>query len=154
MTIRSYTAGHNISQTGGKATYIGSNSAELVATEEQVSDGAKTSVDLSDKLTVSDLDSTPNLEVGFREHLTGVFLSVTNRSGEFDTQTSIPVNLKASEVGAGSNLGQNLEVARVTVENRDGVGTFVTLTDTSGVLERPFLVTPDGKLQSFLQEGF
>lgn len=154
MTINSgFTFGHKIAQQGSSTTYIGSTNTEGLAIGQQVSDSAKTSVDVSDKLVISDLDSTPNLEIGFRQFAGSPHLSVTNRSGEFETSTSIPMNLQPSEMENASDLAWGFNVNRVSVENRDGVGTFVSLADTSGIGERAFLVTPDGKLQAFLREA-
>ena len=153
MTIpKSYTNGHCVLQGGRSAVYVGSTTSEGLAIGQSVSDKVKTRVDQGDRLVVSDLDTTPNLEVGFRQLPAGSHLTVTNRKGEFETSTYIPLSLDASEADKGVDLASGLEVKKVTVQPQD-FGTYISLADTSGVGERGFLLTPDGKLQEFLREA-
>ena len=150
---RSFTIGHSIGQNGNKTVYKGTTETEGLAIGQKVSSTVLTEVEKGgDKMIVSDQDDTPNLQVNFRKMAEGVALEITNTSGEFVTRTSIPVDLDPSEVKKGQNLEGNFEVNRVTVEQREGFGTIISLADNCGVGERPFWIVA-GKLNAGLREA-
>lgn len=154
MTIKNvFTSGYLVKQEGASKLYHGSTNTEGFAIGQKASDAVQTQVDTTDKLVVSDLDNTPNLQVGFRQYASGTHLAITNSSGEFETRTLVPMDLQASEAERGQDLAQGFDVTKVTIENREGFGTFISLSDTSGIGERPFLVTSDGKLEAFLRDA-
>jgi hypothetical protein len=148
-----FTVGHKVAKEGTKAEYHGTTETEGMAIGMRSSKKVHTCVDTSDKVVISDLDRNPNLEVGFKRFASGTHLTVCNREGEFSTRTSVPIHLDASELERAADLNDGFEVKRVTIEAKPGVGTFISLADTAGFGERPFLVTPDGKLQAFLREA-
>lgn len=150
---RSFTIGHSIGQNGNKTVYKGTTETEGLAIGQKVSSTVLTEVEKSaDKMVISDQDDTPNLQVNFRKLSDGVHLEVTNTSGEFVTRTSIPVELDPSEVKNAQNLEGGFEVNRVTVEQRQGFGTIISLADNCGVGERPFWIVA-GKLNAGLRDA-
>lgn len=153
MTISSFTFGHRVAQQDHRSTYIGSTNEEGLAIGQRVSDSVKTEVETGDKVVISDQDGTPNLSVGFQQLAGSPHLSVVNRSGEFETRTAIPVSLQPSEMEHAADLAWGFDVTKVTVQESQGGGTYISLADTSGAGERGFMVTPDGKLQAFLREA-
>lgn len=150
---RSFTIGHSIGQNGNKTVYKGTTETEGLAIGQKVSSTVLTEVEKSaDKMVISDQDDTPNLQVNFRKLSDGVHLEVTNTSGEFVTRTSIPVELDPSEVKNAQNLEGGFEVNRVTVEQRQGFGTIISLADNCGMGERPFWIVA-GKLNAGLRDA-
>lgn len=149
MNLQStWTFGHQVS----KNTYIGSTNTEGLAIGQKVSENVKTQVDVGDSVVVTDLDSSKGLGLNLRDLPSGMHLEVSNKQGEFETSTLIPINVDSSQLERGSDLNSNpnfQNVEKVTVQQYDDT-TYISLKDQHELGERGIMVR-DGKLTYMLR---
>ena len=146
-----WTFGHKVNPN----TYIGSTQTEGLGIGQKVSNEVETQVDIADSVTITDMDQTKGLGVTLNKLPSGNFLTVTNRSGEFETATRIPVEVHDSEIErVGGNLNPNpnfQNVEKVTVDEFNGA-TYISLKDQQYMGERG-IVIEDGKLEYLLRQA-
>lgn len=141
----SYTIGHQIGANGTTKVYEGTTTTEGLAIGQKVSTSVLTSVDTTDKLVVSDLDPNSNLSLSFGQQASGqTVLEITNANKEFQTKTTVPVELDADQVSRGQKIEDHNNVQKVTVSEVEGFGTVISMADGNAG-ERPVYIN-DGKL--------
>lgn len=146
-----WTFGHKVQPN----IYIGSTTTEGLAIGQQVSEEAKTQVDIGDKVVITDLDDNKGLGVTLDKLPSGNFLTITNKAGDFETATRIPVDVQDSEIDrVGGNLNENpnfQNVERVTVQEFNGT-TYISMKDQQYFGERSIGIE-NGKLEYFLRDA-
>ena len=146
-----WTFGHKVSPN----TYIGSTQTEGLGIGQKVSQEVQTQVDIGDSVTITDMDQNKGLGITLRKLPAGNFLSVSNKSGEYETTTRIPVEVDDSEIErVGGNLNSNpnfQNVEKVTVQEFNGA-TYISLKDQEYEGERG-IVIEGGKLEYLLRQA-